>query len=140
MKRITLCALGILTLAFAASAAGLQDDKSAKPGPLTGSWDCISHGGPNGERKFTLDLQQDSEKVTGTVASDEGGMDITSATFKGDALEIRLETPDGTYVLTGKLKDGQLAGAVTFEGKDNGTWEGKKAAAAKSGGGANGGF
>jgi len=131
MKRISLCLLGILMLVLAASAAASQQDKASKPGPLTGSWECTAHGGSQDGTKFTLDLQQDGENVTGTVASDEGGMDITSATFKGDALEIRLETPDGVYVLTGKLKDGQLTGKVTLEGKDNGTWEGKKAAATK---------
>ena len=130
MRRLGVHASLIFLFAVAASALGLGQDKAAKPGPMTGMWECLSHGGARGDTKFTLDLQQDGEKVTGSVASDEGGMDITSATFKDATLEIHLDTPDGNYVLTAKFKGGQLTGKVTLNGKDDSTWEGKKATAA----------
>jgi len=130
MRRITFAALGIFLLAIAGSAAASGQDKSAKAGPLTGAWECTSRGAQSGERKFKLELQQDEEKVTGSVASEEGGMEITSAKFKDGTLEIHLDTPDGNYVLSAELKDGQLMGKVTLDGKDHATWEGKKATAA----------
>ncbi|HEV2351459.1 MAG TPA: hypothetical protein VG028_16620 [Terriglobia bacterium] len=129
MKKLSILALGFFLFATAAMALASGQDKAANAGPLTGSWQCVSHGGPDGDTKFTLDLQQDGEKITGSVDSDEGGMDITSGTFKEDNLEIRLETPQGNYVLKAKLKDGQLAGQVTLDDKAQGNWEGKKAAA-----------
>lgn len=128
MKKISIFALGVFLFVTAALALASGQDKTADAGPLTGSWKCVSHGGPDGDTNFTLDLQQDGEKVTGSVDSEQGGMDITSGTFKDDDLEIRLETPQGNYVLKGKLKDGQLAGEVTLDDKAQGNWEGKKAA------------
>ena len=97
-------------------------------GLLTGTWECTSHGGPHGdETPFTLELEQNGEKVTGSVSSPQGGMEITSATFRNDVLEIHLDTPDGNYVLTAKLKDGQLSGQTSHDGNPAGKWEGKKA-------------
>src|SRR5690242_21201902 len=55
---------------------------------------------------------------SGSVSSAEGGMEITSASFKGETLEIHLDTPGGDYVLTAKLKDGKLIeGQTTLDGK-----------------------
>jgi len=129
MRRIASSAMGIVLLAMLNSAGAMGQEKSATSGPLTGTWECTSHGSQSGDRKFKLDLQQDEEKVTGSVDSEEGGMDITSAKFKDGSLEIRLDTPDGNYVLSAELKDGRLTGKITLDGKDHATWEGKKAAA-----------
>ena len=120
-------ALALVALANLALAA--TEDKS-KSGPLTGSWECTSHGGGHeeGDTPFTLDLEQDGEKVTGSVSSPQGGMEITSATFKDNLLEIHLDTPDGNYVLKATLKEGQLKGDTTLDGNPKGTWEGKKSA------------
>jgi hypothetical protein len=122
--------LVLVSLAFAA------DEQKSKGGPLAGTWECTSHGGPHdgGSQEattpFTLDLQQDGETVTGSVSSPEGGTDITSATFKDNVLEIHLDTPDGLYVLKATLKDGGLTGGTTtHDGNPMGTWEGKKSAA-----------
>ena len=126
---IAVVSLSIASLAFA---AGGQKSKS---GPMTGTWECTSHGGPHdganqdASTPFTLDLQQDGETVTGSVSSPEGGTDITSATFKDNVLEIHLDTPDGLYVLKAALKDGELKGSTTHDGNPMGTWEGKKSAA-----------
>ena len=129
MKRLlTWAGMGVVALAFASLALAATDDK-AKPGPLTGTWDCVSHGGGNqqGDTPFTLDLEQDGEKVTGSVSSPQGGTDITSATFKNDVLEITLDTSDGTYVLKATLQDGALTkGSTTHDGNPMGDWEGKK--------------
>jgi len=130
MKRVlALAGVGFLILSIMSFA--LAKDQKAEPGPLTGTWECTSHGGPHGgeqdETPFTLELEQNGEKVTGSVSSPQGGMEITSATFKNDVLEIHLDTPDGNYVLTAKLKDGQLSGQTSHDGNPAGKWEGKKA-------------
>ena len=126
-KRVlALAGVGFLILSIMSFA--LAKDQKAEPGLLTGTWECTSHGGPHGdETPFTLELEQNGEKVTGSVSSPQGGMEITSATFKNDVLEIHLDTPDGNYVLTAKLKDGQLSGQTSHDGNPEGKWEGKKA-------------
>ena len=131
MKKQMEVALGIFVLAMATGAAAWAQEKSSKAGPITGTWDCTSHGGEQGDTKFSLTLEQDGEKVTGSVDSAQGGMDITSGTFKDDKLEIRLETPQGNYVISGVLKDGEISGDVTLDDKPAGKWEGKKEAADK---------
>jgi hypothetical protein len=130
MKRILSWA-GVVVVSLALVSLAFADEQKSKSGPMTGTWECTSHGGGNkeGSTPFTLDLQQDGETVTGSVSSPEGGTDITSATFKDNVLEIHLDTADGLYVLKATLKDGELKGATTHDGDPMGTWEGKKSAA-----------
>jgi hypothetical protein len=77
---------------------------------------------------FTLYLEQNKEVVTGSVSSPIGGTQITSASFKKKVLDIQIDTPQGNYHITGKLKKGQLSGEFSAE-TEKGTWEGKKQAA-----------
>lgn len=130
MKRIlTSLALCMALLGFAgSSAAGAKKPKS---GPLTGTWECMSHGSSQGDMPFTLYLEQSKEVVTGSVSSPLGGTELTSASFKRKMLEIHIDTPQGNYVVTGKLKKNQLSGTWLHDGGEKGTWEGKKAAAPK---------
>jgi hypothetical protein len=77
---------------------------------------------------FTLYLEQNKEVVTGSVSSPMGGTELTSATFKKKTLEIHIDTPNGNYLVIGKLKKKkQLSGTWSIDGGENGTWEGKKA-------------
>jgi hypothetical protein len=117
--------VALLTLA-GSSAAGA---KKLKPGPVMGTWECMSHGGSQGDMPFTLYLEQEKEVVTGSVSSPMGSTDLTSASFKAKVLEIHIDTPNGNYVVMGKLKKKQLSGTWSHDGGEKGTWEGKKAAA-----------
>jgi hypothetical protein len=126
--RIGIIAL-IVTLCAASSL--LADDKKPSGGPLTGTWDCMAHGGPRGDIAFTLYLEQSKEVVTGSVSSPMGGAEITSGSLKRKFLELQIETQRGNYIIMGKLEKGQLSGTWSMDNGDKGTWEGKKAAAQK---------
>lgn len=127
MKRIlTSLAICIAVVFFAATC--LAKDKKPKPGPITGTWECTSHGGAQGDMPFTLYLEQAKEVVTGSVSSPMGGTDITSASYKKKMLEIHIDTTNGNYVVMGKLKSGQLSGTWSLDASEKGTWEGKKGA------------
>jgi len=119
-----------LSLALAAVFA-LGQEKKPKSGPLTGTWECTAHGGSQGDMPFTLYLEQDKETLTGSVSSPMGGTQISAGTVKKTDVEIHIDTPQGNYLLTGKLKKGELSGKWSSDA-ENGTWEGKKQA---SGGG-----
>ena len=128
MKRnLKLAVVCLLALCMGSLAAA--KDKKPKPGPLTGTWECTSHGGSQGDLPFTLYLEQQKEDISGSVSSPIGGTQITSGSFKKKVLEIRLETPNGNYLLTGKLNKGALSGNWSTE-NEKGTWEGNKQAAA----------
>lgn len=122
--------LALCLLAFSLAGAGFARDKSGKPGPLTGTWNCTSHGGSRGDLEFTLTLEQDKDTVTGNVTSPIGSAELTNATYKDKALEIHIDSGQSEYVITGKLKDGKLSGEWAH-GDEKGAWEGKKEAPAK---------
>lgn len=111
--------------------SGLAKEKKPKPGPMTGTWECIARGGPQGDTPFTLYLEQTKENITGSVSSPMGSTEITSGTFKKKKVEIHLETSQGNYLLTAKFKKDQLNGEWSQDNQPKGTWEGKKKAQAK---------
>lgn len=96
-----------------------------KEGPMTGTWDCQSKGGPDGDMAFTLYLQQNEGNVDGSVSSPIGDAQISSGTFKHDVLEIHINTSEGNYVLVAKFDKDTLSGTWSKD-NDNGTWVGKK--------------
>ena len=122
--------LAISLTFFCLASLAQAKDKKPKPGPLTGAWECVSHGGARGDMPFTLFLEQSGETVTGSVTSPIGGTQITSATFKKKVLEIRIETDQGDYLLRAKFKKGKLSGEWNHD-PEKGTWEGTKQVAAK---------
>lgn len=127
MKR-TLTLLTPFVVILSLASFTLAKEKKAKPAPLTGTWECASHGGSQGDMPFTLHLEQNDEAVTGSVESPIGGTEISSATLKKNVLEIHIDTSQGNYLLSAKLKrdqltDGQWSGGSNDE---KGTWEGKK--------------
>jgi hypothetical protein len=122
MKR-TLILFAIIGLSMSLFARrAIAKDQEA---PLTGTWDCQSKGGPDGDMPFTLYLQQEGENVNGSVSSPLGDAPLSAGTFKQGTLEIEIDTPEGNYVLTAKLDDRTLSGTWAYN-NDKGTWDGKK--------------
>jgi hypothetical protein len=128
MKRI-LTSVAVCLAVLCLASLGVAKEKKPKPGKLTGTWECVSHGSSQGDMPFTLYLEHSKETVTGSVSSPMGGTQITSASYKKKTLEIRIDTPMGNYLLTAKLKKNQLGGAWSVDTGEKGTWEGKKAVA-----------
>ncbi|MFB3923526.1 MAG: hypothetical protein ACE145_17525 [Terriglobia bacterium] len=126
MKRI-LTALAVCAILALCTSAAAAAEKKPKPGPMTGTWECMSHGSSQGDMPFTLYLEQNKEVVTGSVSSPMGGTEITSASFKDKTLEVHIDTSQGNYVVMGKLKKSELSGTWSVDGGEKGTWEGKKA-------------
>jgi len=129
MKRILALLTACLVIVCLAGFASAKE-KKPKPGPLTGTWECMSHGSSQGDMPFTLYLDQAKENVSGSVSAPMGSTEITAATYKKKKLEIRIDTPQGNYLVTGKLKKGQLSGEWSVDTGEKGTWEGKKQPAA----------
>lgn len=113
-------------------AAGLAaaNQKTAKTSSVAGTWDCQSKGGPEGDMDFTLYLEQSGEDISGTVSSPLGDASITSGTFKGNHLEIHIDTEAGNYLLEATLDNGGLTGSWSKD-QDKGTWVGKASSASK---------
>jgi len=121
MKR-NLVLIGICLTVIMGATTGVARDRKAT---LSGTWDCVAHGGPQGDMAFTLYLQQSKENVDGSIASPLGGTQVSSGAMRRNELELHFDMPQGSYTLMGRLEKGKLTGAWALE-TDKGSWEGKK--------------
>jgi len=127
MKMRQMVPIGLCLAMVFAAAFGRGEGKKPKPGPLTGTWECIAHGGTQGDMPFTLYLEHTKDSLTGSVSSPMGGTEISAGTVKKNEIEIHFDTPQGNYQMTGRLKKGELSGKWSGE-NESGTWEGRKQA------------
>lgn len=118
--------IGVCLAFCLAAIVAIAQARSPAAAPLTGAWQCESHGGSQGDLSFTLDLQQKGENVTGSISTDQGTLDITSGSFKNGTLKFLVQTENNEYHVTGKYKNGKLAGTWTANGQDKGRWSGSK--------------
>lgn len=127
MKRVATIVVAVLALALVQRA--VRADSQAKTGPVTGIWECMSHGGSQGDLPFTLTLEQSGQEVSGSVSSPMGGTEISSASYKNHVLEIHIDTDNVNYTLTGKVAGDKLNGQWSTDANEKGTWEGKRSKA-----------
>lgn len=130
MKRVLMVvSVGASLLVITSLVAG--QEKKSNAGVLTGAWECVAHGSVQGDVPFTLKMEQNGETVTGSVATDNGELEITSATYKDDTLEIHLEADSMKYEIKGRLQGERLQGQWSKEGGEEGpqggAWEGQRA-------------
>jgi hypothetical protein len=111
-----------MIFALTCASASARGHKEA----LTGTWDCVSHGGAQGDMKFTLYLEQSKEVVDGKIKSPLGATDVTAGALRKNDLELHFDLPQGSYTLMGHLgKDGTITGGWSLD-SDKGTWEATK--------------
>jgi hypothetical protein len=83
---------------------------------LAGAWD-LSINGPEGTITATATLQQDGEKVTGSIATPQGNAEMTG-TFKGKALNLAftIPGPNGNLDIkvTGEVDGASMKGIIDF--------------------------
>ena len=93
-----------------------------KPVKVEGTWE-VSIETPNGARTNTLKIQQDGEKIKGTMTGRMGETPI-EGTVSGNTLKFTLtrETPNGTFTIeyTGTVDGDNITGTThseRFDGK-----------------------
>lgn len=116
----------ISALCFLALGVTLYGQNKTNKSPIVGTWNCVAHGGENGDVPFTLYLAHSSEGYTGTVSAPQGDADLTTVTFKDSQLKITIDTGEDDYTLAATLANGKLAGEWSMDGQKKGAWEGKK--------------
>ena len=108
-----------------------------KPGPVSGSWVCVAHGSDQGDIRYTFNLLQHEDKVTGHFAenSDSGHQaDIKDGSFKDKNLKMEFDAYEGTVSITGRMpRKGAMSGNWTHSGGGQGTWECTKGAPSATG-------
>jgi hypothetical protein len=132
--------LGILVVACLLAGAGVtvaqdkpatgQDKKETVTAadPLTGDWDG-SVETQNGAIAFTLKLKLEKDKVTGEIASEQGGSALTGTWSEGK-FAGNFDYNGTPVAMSGTLKDGVLGGEMSFGGGQMiMNWTAKKQAA-----------
>lgn len=105
---------------------------STEPVNLSGTWQCVSHGGDQGNMPFTLTFEQNGQDISGHVSSQLGDADFSDGAFKNNHLHFVIQGAGDSYDLNADYKDGKLTGTwSTSASGQKGTWEGEKAPESK---------
>lgn len=102
-----------------------EEMKSAPADPLSGEWDASAEA-QGTTIPFTLKLKLEGDKVTGSSESAQGSLPISKGSFVANKLSFSLETPNGSIVMTGMVKEGKIDGEFDFAGQATGKWGAKK--------------
>jgi hypothetical protein len=112
-----------------AAAAGEPKKEETKPAaagdPVSGEWAGAADA-QGTSIEFTLKLKLEGDKVTGSSESAQGSLPISKGSFVANKLTFSLDTPNGSIVMNGMIKDGKIVGEFDFAGQMTGKWEAKK--------------
>ena len=92
---------------------------------LSGTWNVNINLG-QGDRAITLTLQQEGERLTGSIAGPLGAGEISNASFSSGevrftaALNIEGQTKEATF--TGRFANNEIRGSVSIPGANPGTF------------------
>jgi hypothetical protein len=102
-------------------APGATPSNSATTFSLNGEWEAVAdaEGQPF---PFSLVLQVDGEKVTGSSSSQLGNSTVTNGTWKGGQLIFQLEGSNGIVAMSATVIDGKLSGEFDYAGQLQGKW------------------
>ena len=124
------CLIAVMLMASACSSASMANLHHKLMGdkhdPISGEWEVsFTLQGTTVPGTFTLKL--DGDKVTGTAVSEHTGPGTVShGTWADHQISFTLDfAKHDSIAITGKLKDGKLAGEFKTEGMQ-GSWEAKK--------------
>src|ERR1051325_3184918 len=132
---MSLVLVALLASATLAIMAAPLSDKTLhdKSDPISGEWDASFYA-MGTTTPFTFELRLDGHKVTGRAESAHTGPGtLSNGTWSDNQLSFTLEfAAHEAIIVTGTLKDGQLAGEFRTEGRQE-KWEArrKSASAAK---------
>ena len=94
---------------------------------LSGTWSVDVNLGAQGERTITLNLQQEGERLSGSISGPLGAGEISNASAASGgevrftvALNLEGQTKEATF--TGRLANNELRGNVTIVGSAPGTF------------------
>jgi len=122
-------ALGLTTLLAAQDSS--QD--SSQPANVAGKWQLSSQG-RQGARQSTLDLQQDGDKLTGTLEGERGTANITGS-INGNNVTFSTEASGERHVsllYTGTVNGDKMSGTMQFQGGPPGMRGGQRGGSGRS--------
>jgi hypothetical protein len=107
----------------------LPQPQRSDSGPLTGAWEGVMRGLPQGDFPVTIIFREEGEKVTGVLAFFFGGGAFTSSTFRNNQLELHMDSPVMNIALKAQYKADKVSGTWSSDEGSKGTWEAKRSTA-----------
>lgn len=106
----------VMILAVAMLCSGLA---VAGNDEVVGSWDCEAY--VDTSYPFTLTLQEEDGKLTGSVAGGQGSMPIEEPNYEEGTLTFKLDYPEtGMIDFSARVADGKISGSLgnySFQGQ-----------------------
>ena len=89
---------------YAQGAAPANDDLK------TGKYEGTAEGAEVGSMPVTFRLTNEGGKITGAVEAPQGVLPITSGTYEGGKLKLKIDVSGDEGLVTGEHKDGRITG------------------------------
>jgi len=129
MRRLSryLAFIFVAALAVATTHAATAQESGKKAATVDGTWTGRIVGTPHGDLTMTMTLEQDGNKVTGTLTTEVTGKVTLSGDLTDGALTLST-APDAepSFTMTGSLKeDGKLGGSLSTHMGDM-TWSAER--------------
>jgi hypothetical protein len=125
----TILCVSLLLFAATALSQGTSQRGSSR-NPASGTWEGTARNTEGGELPVTMKLKSDGDKIIGDIETPEGNYTVSGGSYAEGKLTLDIENPQGTGKVTASIKQNAMKGEWTF-GADKGTFECKRAAAAK---------
>ncbi len=112
-------ALVLAMLLFGLTAGRAADN------PVVGKWECISADDSGQESTWTLTVNDEGGKLSGTLAGGQGEFELTDPKLEGNTFTFKIIVNGDAYSIETKIDGKKLDG--TFKGPEaSGTLKGTK--------------
>ena len=118
MSNISMLRISSLLAIVLFAAAGFADDSS----PIGGKWNCVSTDEKGTEISFTLKVQDEGGKLSGSIVILQSGdeLPIVDPAFKEHVLTFKIQlNEEETVELTARVDGSKIEGK--FQGKSSGS-------------------
>ena len=96
---------------------------------VAGKWNIVVPGRDGGEMRFTLTIQQDGEKYSGTIMNDNGeGMPISDVRVSESELKFKILADDANYDIAATVEGDKMKGTFKVNDQPGGNFTATKTA------------
>jgi hypothetical protein len=108
-----------------------QREASASPASAAGKWEITATDPDGAQRRATLELRQEGEKLTGQIVLDSGeSLPVSAGKVSGDSISFTIPIGEGDIAVTGKVAGDTVAGEYTMPGGGKGKFTARRAGTA----------
>ncbi len=101
--------------------------KRVSTASLSGKWNVIARDAEGNQIRSTLDLNQENERLTGTIMTESGDTaPLVDGKVQGQTFTFKIYVGDGNIEVKGRLENGRVAGEYVTPNGSKGTYTATK--------------